>query len=251
LSLAEGKPEAAREALAVLWGRIEAPRVPDIFDHLILAAQAESAIAALPGHSPDDAANRAIEAIRRTGAEVPRRTSLAVTLAAHLDAELEHATGHDDAAMWLDVVKRWREVGHIPYLAQALARLGAAHLGEKDTQAARATLTEALNTATDLGYEQLRAQTVSIAQRHRLRLGATASCGLRGEARLADLTAREVEVLGLVAEGMSDNEIAEGLVISAKTVSVHVSHILRKLGVNSRAKAAAVAYERGIVRSSR
>lgn len=252
VSLAEGKPEAAREALAPLWGRIEAPRVPDVFDHLILAAQAESALAELRAHAPDAAANHATEAIRSTAAEVPRRTGLALALAAHLDAELDHATGHDDAAMWLDVVKRWREVGHVPYLAQSLARLAAVHLDTHDTQAARAVLTEALGLASELGYEQLRSHVVELAHRHRLRLASEPTGhGLRGEGRLAGLTARELEVLRLVAQGMSDSEIASDLVISPKTVSVHVSHILRKLGVNSRAKAAAIAYEDGILQPSR
>jgi DNA-binding CsgD family transcriptional regulator/tetratricopeptide (TPR) repeat protein len=251
VALAEGDPEAAREALAPLWGRIEAPRVPDVFDHLILGAQAESALADLRAHAPDAGANHATEAIRSTAAEVPRRTGLALALAAHLDAELDHASGQDDAAMWLDVVKRWREVGHVPYLAQSLVKLAAAHLETQDTQSARTTLAEALGTASELGYEQLRSQTIELARRHRVRLAdEPASHRPLGEGRLADLTARELEVLRLVAHGMSDGEIADELVISPKTVSVHVSHILRKLGVTSRAKATAIAYEDGILRPS-
>jgi DNA-binding NarL/FixJ family response regulator len=60
------------------------------------------------------------------------------------------------------------------------------------------------------------------------------------------LTARELEVLRLVAEGHSNGEIAERLFISRKTASVHVSNILAKLGVNTRVQAAAVAHRRGI-----
>ena len=51
------------------------------------------------------------------------------------------------------------------------------------------------------------------------------------------LTGREAEVLGLVAEGLSNREIGERLFISAKTASVHVSNILRKLGATSRTEA--------------
>ena len=60
------------------------------------------------------------------------------------------------------------------------------------------------------------------------------------------LTAREAEVLGLVAAGRSNREIGQVLYISPKTVSVHVSNILRKLGVASRFDAAAIAQRAGL-----
>jgi DNA-binding NarL/FixJ family response regulator len=60
------------------------------------------------------------------------------------------------------------------------------------------------------------------------------------------LTARELEVLQLVAAGRSNREIAAELFISAKTASVHVSNILGKLGVASRGEAAATAYREGL-----
>jgi non-specific serine/threonine protein kinase len=56
-----------------------------------------------------------------------------------------------------------------------------------------------------------------------------------------DLTPREYEVLALVASGMSDGEIAESLVISKKTASVHVAHIKSKLGASSRVEVATIA----------
>jgi DNA-binding NarL/FixJ family response regulator len=55
------------------------------------------------------------------------------------------------------------------------------------------------------------------------------------------ITAREAEVLELVARGYTNREIAESLYVSPKTASVHVTNILRKLGVSSRREAAAVA----------
>lgn len=69
--------------------------------------------------------------------------------------------------------------------------------------------------------------------------------------QLARLTRREVEVLRLLAQGLSNHEIAQKLFISAKTASVHVSRILAKLGVNSRAKAAAIAHEESLLTDSR
>lgn len=53
-----------------------------------------------------------------------------------------------------------------------------------------------------------------------------------------ELTAREQQVLDLIAEGLSNRQIGERLFISGKTASVHVSAILRKLGVSSRTEAA-------------
>jgi DNA-binding NarL/FixJ family response regulator len=60
------------------------------------------------------------------------------------------------------------------------------------------------------------------------------------------LTPREAEVLGLVAAGQTNRQIGERLYVSEKTASVHVSNILRKLGVRTRVDAAAVAQRVGI-----
>jgi NarL family two-component system response regulator LiaR len=68
------------------------------------------------------------------------------------------------------------------------------------------------------------------------------------ETLAADLTRRENEVLALLVKGMSNPEIAERLVISRATVKVHVSSILSKLGVGSRAEAIALALQHKLVR---
>jgi NarL family two-component system response regulator LiaR len=64
----------------------------------------------------------------------------------------------------------------------------------------------------------------------------------------ADLTRREQEVLALLVKGMSNPEIAERLVISRSTVKVHISSILSKLGVASRAEAISLALQNKLVR---
>jgi DNA-binding NarL/FixJ family response regulator len=61
------------------------------------------------------------------------------------------------------------------------------------------------------------------------------------------LTKRELEVLGLLAEGLTQTEIASKLVISQKTVGSHIERILSKLGVRSRAQAVALAYRQDLV----
>ena len=64
------------------------------------------------------------------------------------------------------------------------------------------------------------------------------------------LTPREVEVLGLVAQGQTNREIARTLVISAGTAKNHVEHIIAKMGVSDRTQAAVWAYELGIITPS-
>ena len=61
------------------------------------------------------------------------------------------------------------------------------------------------------------------------------------------LTPRELEVLGLVADGLSRDEIGRRLFISPKTVGTHIERIFRKLGVHTRAQAVSFAYEHGLL----
>ena len=130
--------------------------------------------------------------------------------------------------------RRWNDV-QAPYeVARACTLLGRAYEALGDHAAARAELSSARST-----FE---------------RLGATvdtrAVTGLLGERPLpAGLTAREVEVLALVAEGRTNREVAGALVLSEKTVGRHLSNIFAKLGVSSRTEASAFAFEHRLIGS--
>jgi two-component system nitrate/nitrite response regulator NarL len=65
-----------------------------------------------------------------------------------------------------------------------------------------------------------------------------------------ELTTRELDVLSLLVDGLSQSEIAEKLFISPKTVGKHIEHILAKLGVHSRAQAVALAVRSGLIASA-
>jgi DNA-binding NarL/FixJ family response regulator len=168
------------------------------------------------------------------------------------NAEIAHATaavtllGEPDPEAWSATAAAWQRAGDPwgtavaqMHEAAAAARLSAA------AQAARA-LRSAYQTAVSLGAARLVAAIEAVARSTRLSIEEPAIPDLGADAatRLG-LTPREVEVLGLVAAGLTNRQIGDKLYVSEKTASVHVSNILRKLGVGSRVDAAAVAQRVG------
>ena len=124
-------------------------------------------------------------------------------------------------------------------LAEALVAAGASR-----TEAA-VPLREAHAIAARIGASPLLRELELLAQRVRLDPAppqAASPAAKQGAEEIPGLSAREAEVLKLVARGYTNREIAATLVISVKTVSVHVSHILRKLGAPNRLEAAAIAH---------
>jgi DNA-binding NarL/FixJ family response regulator len=112
-------------------------------------------------------------------------------------------------------------------------------------------LRAAHQTTVELGAAPLRAELQALARRGRLDLETEAAATPAAEPPSPldplGLTAREQEVLALVALGRTNAQIAQTLFISPKTATVHVSNILGKLGVRNRVEAATVAHRLGIV----
>lgn len=129
---------------------------------------------------------------------------------------------------------RWRdlEATHEAASARVFIAMACRALGDED--GAEMELDAALSVFEDLGASPDVTHVVKLTQ--------------VGRSRNADgLTVRELEVLSLVAAGMSNRVIATRLVISEKTVASHIAHIFTKLDLTSRAAATAYAYEHGLV----
>jgi ATP/maltotriose-dependent transcriptional regulator MalT len=156
-------------------------------------------------------------------------------------AEAERAG--DRSAAWDEAAQAWEAVGQPYPLAMALLRAAGEALGGGDRHGGAVRLRRAAALAQRLGARPLSDDIALLARRARIPLGPDGDADTPApEPDRLGLTAREFEVLRLVAAGRSNREIASELFISAKTASVHVSNILAKLGVTSRGEAAATAH---------
>jgi DNA-binding CsgD family transcriptional regulator len=169
--------------------------------------------------------------------------------AAHLANAAASLTrlGTPDAEAWSEAASRWNELGDRWATAAALVREAeaAAQAGAADRAASSLRTAHAI--AADLGAGPLLAEIDAVSSRTRISVDAPTRIALdETSAERLGLTPREAEVLALVAAGRTNRQIGDELYVSDKTASVHVSNILRKLGVNSRVDAAAVAQRLGI-----
>jgi DNA-binding NarL/FixJ family response regulator len=168
-------------------------------------------------------------------------------------AHLAHAAAavtrlHDsDPEAWAEAARRWADLADPYWLATTRVREAEAAAAAGATARAAETLREAHQLAAHLGAEPLISEIEAVSRRTRLSVEAPVVTVLEHAATdQLGLTPREAEVLSLVAVGQTNRQIGEALFVSEKTASVHVSNILRKLGVNSRVDAAAVAQRLGV-----
>jgi DNA-binding CsgD family transcriptional regulator len=191
-----------------------------------------------------------LDELRRRAAETPATGPVLRALALTFAAEADRAARTVARAPWDEAVAAWEEVGNPYQLGHALIGAAEAAAADGDRAAAATQVRHAAQIADRLGARPLREQAESLARRARLTPAgdpATQAADPGEQARHQyGLTARELEVLRLVAIGRSNRDIAAELFISAKTASVHVSNIMSKLGVASRVEAAALAYRLGL-----
>jgi DNA-binding CsgD family transcriptional regulator/tetratricopeptide (TPR) repeat protein len=167
-------------------------------------------------------------------------------------AELARLDGRTDPDLWEAAAKAWERLGEPYPTSYARWRLAEALLlGGLGREQVEPSLRAAHQTTVELGAAPLRAEIEALARRGRLDLGseaaATAAAKPSSPLDPLGLTAREQEVLALVAIGRTNAQIAETLFISPKTATVHVSNILTKLGVRNRVEAATIAHRLRIV----
>lgn len=241
------------EAMTVMWREFFHARVR-------LGAVTIAALAGLAASLPTAdrervaaEAARILEGARRTlslqAEEATHWGPEGMAWAARLSAEhlrfrwLSGVDTPDESALveaWRNALSRFEDYGHVWEIARSQARLAAVLQAAGDQAEARALADKARETAHRLGAEPLLAELRNVGSPGARR---TAHSGAANQA----LTARESEILKLVADGRTNGEIGKQLFISTKTVSVHVSNILAKLGASGRTEAAAIARRTGLV----
>ena len=214
------------------------------------------------------AATEAMAAGEVLGAEVARQRAILsgwsdptpskVAAAYVADAELARLAGASDPDLWAAIELAYEPVPMPFPVAYARFRRAEALLVKDRTKTMPTDLLRAAYaTCTSLNAAPMIASIESLARRARIDLTAPSiapvepsspptSAAARHRPGDLGLSARELEVLALVADGRTNGEIARALFISTKTASSHVTHILDKLGATNRVEAAVIAERAGL-----
>jgi DNA-binding CsgD family transcriptional regulator len=267
----DGRPSDAREVVAAELGRREETddsEVTYLAPLIAVGTRAEAELAVRARATGD--AEALAEAIRRAGeirdvgrtlvaADPQPEAALLVELATVEAARAEADASADD---WTALAERWErhgaafQVAYCRWRAAELVLAGGGPRGEVPSM-----LAAAHTIAERLGAEPLRREIADLARRARVPLEASADAAgaprdgagaheAGGEPSTADrigLTARELDVLRLMAAGATNREIAGRLYISPKTVAVHITRILAKLDARTRVEAAGLAQRLGLL----
>jgi len=231
-------------ALYAMGARAEADRAEEsrLLGDTIDAEEARQAAAAYH--------ERLAELLETTRSSVTPPEAEAHLASCH--AELSRASGLSSPERWARVVELWNALDR-PYATAYAAYRHAETLVVSTSHRSQAqqALAEAARLASSLSAQPLLSRIRTLGRAARLSLAAGGPTDVPAEPvaespASLDLTERELQVLSLLAAGLTNREIAEKLYISQRTAGVHVSHILSKLGVANRVMAAAAAQRLGI-----
>jgi DNA-binding CsgD family transcriptional regulator/tetratricopeptide (TPR) repeat protein len=266
LAMAEGRADVAWEeverALAIAAGTEDETYLPEMcaLGVRALADRVEDAQlrglsvevdvdvdkASLLAHGLVEEVERVVAApAARGGRCAPRVLAFAAMCAAE-----ESRLSTSDPALWDEAARRWEAAGEPYPVAYCRWRSAAAVLAGKAGRGAAAdSLQSAWEVSVHIGALPLREQIEGLARRARIELSDVGDEQPSAGSTLASdlgITPREVEVLGQLAAGRTDKEIADALFISKKTASVHVSNLLRKLDVANRVEAGRIGQAHGL-----
>jgi DNA-binding CsgD family transcriptional regulator/tetratricopeptide (TPR) repeat protein len=206
-------------------------------EYLVALGWRAEADAAAAGQAPDPAW------IDRLRAEIkPVETPIEEGQDRQIAAEISRFEGASDPELWDKATAFWDGIGAYYLGGYPTLRAAEAYLARGDRAAATERIRSVYDLASRLGAGPLLASVEDLARRARLNLTPAPAPATLPHG----LTAREHEVLTLVAAGLTNREIAGKLFISEHTVGVHVSRILAKLGVARRTEAAAAAHRLGL-----
>jgi DNA-binding CsgD family transcriptional regulator/tetratricopeptide (TPR) repeat protein len=213
---------AQHEALAALTAAFDGNTedLGEVEDLLVDAARLatevadQGTVAALAGHADALAAE----------SEIPHRQANALYCRGLLDR---------DAPRLLAAAERYQDAGRPLQRAKALDAAAGHFVDADDKTQARAAFTAAVDVYTSLGAAADVARLQAEFRVHGIRRGSHAK-HRRAQSGWDSLTATEIKIAAFVEEGLSNPEIAARLLLSRRTVATHVSHILKKLNVNSR-----------------
>ena len=261
LALWEQRPREARaevaRALELIGDRGDPLNTPPLFSLGIRAAADAAEAAARPDrHAARAACDAMLSRLEALLARHPagRAPPAALGHQALCRAEMSRLVREPDPVLWRTAAASW-DVLRDPYAAAyARWREGEAVLATGGPRrAAGSALRPAHATAAGLGAKPLTDAIERLARAARVPVHApepAAPPSNGGPASDLGLSGRELEVLELVAKGLTNREIAERLFISDKTAGVHVSHILAKLNAGNRVMAAGMAHRLGLVDAS-
>lgn len=237
--------------VATAAGRSQAPRAEAVLGRVAALAERAEAIlhARVPDRAPEphEAHNhpRRARAASDFAARSPETWAWALRLSAeqarlHWLADSRHRPDPVDlGSLWQQAVDGFAAYGNQVEHARSLARLAWAHQLAGDGVAARSAAGAAREFAAPRQAGPL------LAELDALHPAARPAAGPAGPVLL---TSRESEILAQLARGRTNGQIGRQLAISPKTVSVHVSNLLAKLGAASRTEAVTLAHERGLLR---